>query len=79
MNQALVFGVHPIIVTLHDYTADPLIDSIRASDLWQLDFAEIETAIKDSPVPVKGFILNSPHNPTGKVFKDEVRRCYESE
>lgn len=73
LNQALVFGIHPIVVSLYDCSNDPSIHSTRASDLWKLNFDEIEKAIDDSEIPVKGLILNSPHNPTGKVFSYDVR------
>lgn len=76
VNQSLVFGIHPIIVSMRDLSHSPSNVShdvpMNASDLWELDFDEIEKAIDNSPVPVKGFIFNSPHNPTGKVFTDEV-------
>ena len=45
----------------------------KASDAvptWQLDFAELEAAITPK---TKLFLLNTPHNPTGRVFsKDEL-------
>ena len=37
-------------------------------DDWEVDFDQVEKAITDK---TKMFILNSPHNPTGKVFSNE--------
>lgn len=71
INQALLFGIHPIVVMLHSNLNATKVQN--ASDAWTLNFDEIEAAIDGSSVPVKGFILNTPHNPTGKVFTSEVR------
>ena len=39
-----------------------------ANDKFKLDFDELETAITER---TKAFILNTPHNPTGKMFNQE--------
>ena len=37
---------------------------------WSLDFDEFEAAFS---VKTRAVILNTPHNPTGKVLKRELR------
>jgi kynurenine--oxoglutarate transaminase/cysteine-S-conjugate beta-lyase/glutamine--phenylpyruvate transaminase len=43
-------------------------DSKTANEVFQLDMEELERAITDK---TRVFILNSPHNPTGKMFTRE--------
>ena len=59
--QATVHGLHPRFVTLRE-------DPDRSS--WSLDPAELEAEAGDD---ARLLILNTPHNPTGKVFtRDEL-------
>ncbi len=47
---------------------EPLYVSLRVrGDQWELDFDELEKALHDARI----LMLNSPHNPTGKVFTRE--------
>ena len=58
-SQARVFGLRPEYVSLRE---NPALGK------WELDREEFETAInKDARV----LVLNTPHNPTGKVFTKE--------
>ena len=54
-NQARVFGLRPEYITLRE-----------TSDGWTLDFDELATAAQNA----RALILNTPHNPTGKVFTE---------
>jgi aminotransferase len=56
-SQCRIFYLEPIYVTLREQT-EPSYSS------WTLDFQELEAALSQAKI----FILNSPHNPTGKVF-----------
>ena len=59
--QATITGVIPKFITLRQ---DP------SSGKWSLDFDELLKAITDK---TKVLVLNTPHNPTGKVFsKNEI-------
>ena len=43
----------------------------RSSNVWSLDFSKLEAAISPQ---TKILLLNTPHNPTGKVFTmDELK------
>ncbi|GKX32838.1 MAG: aminotransferase [Rhizobiaceae bacterium MnEN-MB40S] len=55
VEQVRFFGGAPVIVDTEETTLD-------------LDVAAIEAAITDRTV---AFVLNSPHNPTGKIFSEE--------
>ncbi|HSR52401.1 MAG TPA: aminotransferase class I/II-fold pyridoxal phosphate-dependent enzyme, partial [Acidobacteriota bacterium] len=49
----------------------PVYISLDPRDDWALDLEEMESLLKresDSGAPVRALILNTPHNPTGKVF-----------
>lgn len=70
VNQALVFGIKPLIVSLRHHR-----DQQMASDAWQLDLCELRRVIETADCPVKGLILNMPHNPTGKVFTEPELRA----
>jgi len=55
-EQVRLFGMEPVFVPLHH-------DSVRGH--WQVDWEKLERA---AAAGVRALILNSPHNPTGKVF-----------
>ena len=59
-SQCNIFYLEPLYVTL------------RAVGLqWHYDATELESALKEAKI----LMLNSPHNPTGKVFtRDELRQ-----
>ena len=57
--QAGVFGLRPEYVTLREN---------RAVGRWELDCEELQKALNGN---VRVLILNSPQNPTGKVFTRE--------
>ena len=56
-SQCNIFYLDPIYVTLHASVDD---------GEWNYDYEELKTAIMD--IKTKALILNTPHNPTGKVF-----------
>ena len=59
-NQCKIFYLEPIYVSL-----------IVSDDKWVLDMKEMEEALIDAKI----LMLNSPHNPTGKVFtREELRQ-----
>lgn len=61
-SQAKLFGLHPFYVNLRENLS---------ANQWQLDEAELANAAKQG---ARVLILNTPHNPTGKVFtQDELR------
>ena len=55
-SQARVFGIRPEFISLRD---DP------DSGHWILDRQELEASLRRD---IRALILNTPHNPTGKVF-----------
>ncbi|CAJ1940637.1 unnamed protein product [Cylindrotheca closterium] len=58
-NQCKIFYLQPVFVSLKATGSE-----------WILDANELEEALKDA----KMLLLNSPHNPTGKVFsRDELK------
>ena len=57
-NQANIFGLKPIYVTLRE--------NLEAMQ-WDLDREELARAAPNA----RAIILNTPHNPTGKVFSAE--------
>ena len=59
-SQAAIFGLVPRFVTLRED---------RASGTWRLDRDEVRAAVSDASV--KAFVVNTPHNPTGKVFGED--------
>ena len=59
-SQAAIFGLVPRFVTLRED---------RSAGTWRLDRDEVRTAVSDPSV--KAFVVNTPHNPTGKVLNDE--------
>eukprot|EP00920_Eleutheroschizon_duboscqi_P005576 GHVT01013097.1.p1 GENE.GHVT01013097.1~~GHVT01013097.1.p1 ORF type:complete len:421 (+),score=73.50 GHVT01013097.1:1351-2613(+) len=69
VNQCQLFWLVPHYVTLH-FPAD---GGKHLQSRWELRMPELQEVLQN-PV-VKAFILNSPHNPTGKVFNDEELKC----
>ena len=59
-SQAAIFGLVPRFVTLRED---------RDAGTWRLDRDEVRKAVSDPSV--KAFVVNTPHNPTGKVLNDE--------
>ena len=59
-SQAAIFGLVPRFVTLREY---------RNAGTWRLDLDEVRAAVSDPAV--KAIVVNTPHNPTGKVLNDE--------
>ena len=59
-SQARVFGLRPLYVTLREHEGE-----------WQLDRTELERAAANG---ARVLVLNTPHNPTGKVFTDDEMR-----
>ena len=63
--------VYPPFLSAPDYAKRELIDAplcLNENDEWTLDFERMENAVKPS---TKLFILCSPHNPVGRVFRKE--------
>lgn len=58
-SQAQIFGLRPEYVTLKE--------NITAGK-WELDREELESVAQRD---VKAIIVNTPHNPTGKVFTED--------
>ena len=59
-SQASVFGLRPLYVTLREHDGE-----------WQLDRTELARAAANR---ARVLVLNTPHNPTGKVFTpDEMQ------
>ena len=56
-SQATIFGLVPKFVTLRED---------RGAGTWRLDRDEVRAAVSDPSV--KAFVVNTPHNPTGKVL-----------
>ena len=59
-SQAAIFGLVPRFVTLRED---------RDAGTWRLDRDEVRAAISDRPV--RAIVVNTPHNPTGKVLGDD--------
>ncbi|KII94679.1 hypothetical protein PLICRDRAFT_96798 [Plicaturopsis crispa FD-325 SS-3] len=57
-------GGVPVFVPLHP----PTVDAKSTSDEWKLDFDELRRAVTPR---TKMIIINTPHNPVGKVFTRE--------
>ena len=60
-SQAEIFGLVPRFVTLRED---------RDAGTWRLDRDEVRRVV--SHPAVKAFVVNTPHNPTGKVLDDEL-------
>jgi aspartate/methionine/tyrosine aminotransferase len=56
-SQCSIFYLDPVYVTLHSSVED---------GTWNYDHEELKSAVMDKKT--KALILNTPHNPTGKVF-----------
>ncbi|KAL3762198.1 hypothetical protein ACHAWU_004736 [Discostella pseudostelligera] len=72
-SQCSIFYLDPVYVTLHSSLED---------GTWNYDYEELKNAIVDQKT--KALILNTPHNPTGKVFtyselKEIVDLCIEND
>jgi len=72
-SQCQLFYLDPVYVTLrptslssslHDKSSSNSDDNTTRSTIWTYDPQEFETAMAGSKI----LILNTPHNPTGKVF-----------
>ena len=59
-SQAEIFGLVPRFVTLRED---------RDAGTWRLDRDEVRSVVSDPSV--KAFVVNTPHNPTGKVLNDD--------
>ena len=60
-SQCQIFSMEPIFLTLHQLD----------DGQWKLNETELQNILIKEENNVKAFILNSPHNPTGKVFTRE--------
>ncbi len=58
-SQSAIFGLEPRYVTLRED---------RAAGTWTMDRDEVRAACGPG---TRGIIVNTPHNPTGKVFQHE--------
>ena len=66
--DAILSGATPRYVTLHEPDPSAPSDSLRAG--WSFDPDELAAAFNDK---TKAIIINTPNNPTGKVFsRDEL-------
>ena len=59
-SQAAIFGLVPRFVTLRED---------RAAGTWRLDRDEVRAVVSNRSV--RAIVVNTPHNPTGKVLGDE--------
>ena len=59
-SQAAIFGLVPRFVTLRED---------RDAGTWRLDRDELRAVVSDPSV--KAIVVNTPHNPTGKVLGDD--------
>ena len=59
-SQAEIFGIVPRFVTLRED---------GEAGTWRLDRDEVRGVVSDPSV--KAFVVNTPHNPTGKVLNDD--------
>ena len=73
-NQIKLAGGKPVYVSLRfvPYETESNGDAVVSGGEWQLDAAVLKKAVSPK---TKAIILNSPHNPTGKLF---TRREMES-
>jgi aminotransferase len=58
-SQARVFGLRPVFVTLRERPE---------AGRWELDMTQLKRAARAG---AKMLVLNTPHNPTGKVFTED--------
>ena len=59
-SQAEIFGLVPRFVTLRED---------REAGTWRLDRDEVRSVVAEPSV--RAFVVNTPHNPTGKVLNDD--------
>ena len=59
-SQAAIFGLVPRFVTLRED---------RTAGTWRLDRDEVRAVVSDRSV--RAIVVNTPHNPTGKVLGDD--------
>ena len=59
-SQAAIFGLVPRFVTLRED---------RVAGTWRLDRDEVRTAVSNRSV--RAIVVNTPHNPTGKVLGED--------
>ena len=59
-SQAAIFGLVPQFVTLRED---------RDAGTWRLDRDEVRAVVSDASV--KAIVVNTPHNPTGKVLDED--------
>ena len=59
-SQAAIFGLVPRFVTLRED---------RAAGTWRLDRDEVRAAVSNRSV--RAIVVNTPHNPTGKVLGED--------
>lgn len=64
MNQVKLAGGKPVFVPLHFVPYEDDSDVVTGGD-WKLEKADLTKVVSPQ---TKAIILNSPHNPTGKVF-----------
>jgi len=63
-SQCKIFYLEPIYVTLREYMTSK---KGRRAASWTFDVSELDSALSSASI----LVLNSPHNPTGKVFTYE--------
>ncbi|KAJ1952028.1 arylformamidase [Linderina pennispora] len=66
--NVIMAGGKPVYVPLRVMSDKDPRENVISSDDWKLDLAEFEAAITDKTRIV---VLNTPHNPVGKVFSRE--------
>ena len=77
-SQCKIFYLEPVFVTLtpkeSSTTHGSLGTAINTKKVWSIDWDQLEQAMSESIA----LILNTPHNPSGKVFSyDELSRVAE--
>lgn len=68
ISQTKMAGGSPVFVPLRSVDIGNGDEPRTANDVFKLDFEELEAAITDK---TRVLILNTPHNPTGKIFSRE--------
>ena len=64
-SQVILCGGTPKFVSL---TTDLTVPEKTANEVFKLDFDALEAAVNEK---TKVLVLNTPHNPTGKMFTSE--------
>lgn len=73
-SQCKIFYLEPIFVTLREEEEGGGEGDNCGGSCWKYNRQELEAALQDARI----MILNSPHNPTGKVFsKEELQHIVE--